>query len=108
MKRTEPQSIRVVLEQAIADCDMQNRLLQVRAAELWPRMAGKIIADMCGKPYFVRDIMIVPVANAAVRQELTMMRSSLAAAINRTLATDVVQEIRFSAIRANNPQQTSR
>lgn len=105
MKRTEPQSIRAVLEQAIADCDMQSQLLRVRAASLWPLIAGRRIADICGRPFFRKDVMFVPVSKASVRQELTMMRSSLAKTINDTLGEHVVAEMKFIGVSSKNVSQ---
>lgn len=102
MKRTHPQSLREVLEEAFREADMQDELLRQRAAALWPRIVGEAIAARCGKPRFISvDTMIVPVRGATLRQELTMARSSIAAAINDALKGNVVAEIRFVGVNAN-------
>lgn len=95
MKRTEPQSIREVLEQAINECELQEELLRRRAEALWPRVMGQHIAAMTGKPFFRGAVMHIPVEKPSLRNELTMMRSAIAASINKTLGSNVVTEIRF-------------
>ena len=95
MKRTEPQSLRAVLEEAVRECDMEQELLRTRAQALWPRIVGKEIASRCGRPFCRADIMTIPVQNASLRHELSMMRSSMIKAINTTLRADVISEIRF-------------
>ncbi len=94
MKRTEPQSLREVLEQAINECELQEDLLRRRAEALWPRVMGQHIAAMTGKPFFRGAVMHVPVEKPSLRNELTMMRSAIAS-INKTLGSTVVTEIRF-------------
>lgn len=101
MKRTEPQSLREVLEEALRDADMQDELLRQRAIGLWPLIVGPKMADATGHPFFRGDVMMVAVHNPSLRQELSMMRSSLADAINNALKTKVVAELRFIGFNSN-------
>ena len=101
MKRTHPQSLREVLEEAFREADMQDELLRQRAAALWPRIVGPAIAARCRKPRFITDdTMMIAGEGATLRHELTMARSSMAAAINDALKANVVAEIRFVGVDA--------
>lgn len=103
MRKSEPQSLREVLDEAIRDCDMENELLRYRAGALWQKMMGEHIAAAGGRPFFRGDVMYVSIHNAALRHELMMMRSSMADALNASLKKKVVAEIRF--IGGNQKQQ---
>lgn len=105
MKRTEPQSIREVLEEAVRQSDMESELLRQRAIALWPKVAGTAITNATGRPFFRGDVMLIAVHRPALRQELTMMRSSLAKTINDILKTNVISELRFIGIDSNPLQR---
>ena len=51
--------------------------------------------------------MHIPVEKPSLRNELTMMRSAIAASINKTLGSNVVTEIRFigGSPGGNTPQR---
>lgn len=96
MKRTYPQSIAEIIDQTLRQEDMQQRILEVRAAQAWPLVVGEMISRQTGKAFVRNGILTVRVASPALRQELYMNRSSLIRHINETIsASDVVKEIRF-------------
>lgn len=95
MKKSEPQSLREVLEEAILECDMQDELMRVRASQMWRRMVGESIAAGCGRPFFRGDVMFISVRNAALRHELTMSRTAMITALNNAMKKDIVADIRF-------------
>lgn len=95
MKRLEPESIGDVLRQTLQQQGMTDRLYEAKAIAIWPQIVGKQIADYCGKPVVFNGLMTVYVRSAALRQELTMMRSALIRLINEQLERDVIHEIRF-------------
>lgn len=95
MERKESQQIGDVLRLAFQENCMQDKLLEVKAASLWPSVVGRAIASECGKPFAAAGILTVPVANAALRQELQMNRSRIAREINRQLGKDVITDIRL-------------
>lgn len=97
MKRTEPQSIRDVLETVIRQADMETELLEHRAALLWPRTVGEGIMRHCGRPSINKGILTVPVSSPAMRQELSMMKRQLLSALNAQVGKDVIKDIRFVA-----------
>lgn len=95
MERKEIQSIGDVLRQAIADNDMQGRLDELRAADLWPRIVGPGIAGQTMKPLVRSGNMTIRVVDAALRQELNMNRTRLINEINRLMQKEVIISLRF-------------
>lgn len=96
MERKQSVSVGDVLRLAVEQCDMSARLDECRAVELWSSVAGDHIASRCRRPVMSKGVMTVGVANAALRHELSMSRSSIARAINSLIGRKVVADIRFT------------
>ena len=73
---------------------MTPRLDECRAVELWPQVVGEL-ADRCGRPFVHKGVMTISVHAAPLRQELTMMRSRLVAALNEAVGRPAISDIRF-------------
>lgn len=97
MERTEPQSIGDILRMAFQENCMQDRLDECKAADLWAAVVGEDLSKKCRRPTVKHGLMTVGVANAALRNELTMNRTSLRGAINRILGKETITDIRFTS-----------
>lgn len=95
MKRTEPVSLREVLESAISQAGMDVRLAERRAVAAWPRVVGEGLAQLSVAADVRAGVLTVVARDAALRQELTMMRSALVAALNKEAGAEVVSDMRF-------------
>lgn len=95
MKKIEPQSIGDVLRETIQDCNMEKRMAELKAIDIWRRIVGAQMAALCGKPTVINGKMRVPVPGASLRQELNMNRTSLIRLINSELGKPVITEMRF-------------
>lgn len=95
MERRKPEQIGDVLRSLFEENSMQNRLDEVRAADMWPNIVGEAIALLCSKPFVNNGLMTIGVKSASLRHELNMNRSSLIKALNLSLGKDIVKEIRF-------------
>lgn len=95
MQKTDYQTLGDVLRQAVSDSGMEDRLRETHAAALWNVTVGQTIASQCGKPWVASGILNVAVRNAALRQELSMTRSSLVKAINSNFDHPVIKDIRL-------------
>ncbi len=95
MERKTPQSIGDVLRATLQATNMQGRLDEQRAADLWQLVVGPAIAAAGPRPKVENGTMTVRIPNPALRQELNMTRSRLAEAINRELGKNVINNIRF-------------
>ncbi|MDE7109050.1 MAG: DUF721 domain-containing protein [Muribaculaceae bacterium] len=97
MKRTESQSIGDILRLALQENCMHSRLDECKAVEIWGAVIGEYIASQCRRPYVREGVMTVGVPNAPLRQELSMNRTRLRAAINREIGRETITEIRFTS-----------
>lgn len=95
MKRTDITSIGDVLRQTLEEHNLTDRLEELKAADLWPRIVGDYIASMTLKPYVSAGTMTIRVPDAALRQELAMNRTGLIREINRLMGKDIITAIRF-------------
>lgn len=95
MQRHKPQSVGDVLRDLLEETSLQNRIDELKAAELWHKIVGGAIAEVTGKPSVRNGVMSVGVPNASLRNELHMNRSRLKDIINETLGKQTISEIRF-------------
>lgn len=95
MERKESQSIGDILRLAFQENCMQSRLDECKAVDLWPAIVGPALASQCRRPTVSKGLMTVGVPNAALRNELSMNRSSLVRAINAGLGKQTITDIRF-------------
>lgn len=97
MERKDIQSVGDVLRTAIAQDGMQGRLDEIRAAAAWPAIAGTYIASQTLRPYVRHGAMTIRVADAGLRQELSMHRSAIIAEFNRIVGREVITSLRFTS-----------
>ncbi len=95
MDRKEIQSVGDVLRQAIMDNDLQGRLDELQAADLWPKIIGPDIAARTMKPLVRSGNMTIRVTDASLRHELNMNRTRIVKEINRLMKKEVISSIRF-------------
>ncbi|MDE6811704.1 MAG: DUF721 domain-containing protein [Muribaculaceae bacterium] len=89
-------SIGDVLRQTIEETNMQTRLDELRAAELWPHIVGEYVASLTKRPFVRSGVMTIGITDAALRHELSMHRTSLMREFNRLMGKEVIHSIRFS------------
>ena len=95
MRRYEPESIGDILRQAIEESHNSNRYAELEAINSWARVVGGSIASKTLRPTVKNGVMTVKVPAAPLRQELNMMRSTIAEAINRHVGKDIIKELKF-------------
>ena len=96
MERKEPQSLGDLLRQAIEENQAAFRFDEINAIKAWPSVMGAGIASKTLRPVIKNGLMTIRVLSAPLRQELNMVRSQIARAINEEVGKDVVKEIRFT------------
>lgn len=97
MQRHTPQSLGDVIRDFLEETSLQDRMEELKAADLWKTVAGDYLASQTGKPYVKNGVMSIGVANASLRNELNMNRSRLREIINKNLGKEVITEIRFTS-----------
>ena len=97
MQRHTPQSVGDVLRDVLEETALQNRMDELKAADLWNSVVGDTFANLTSKPYVKNGVMSVGVPNASLRNELMMSRSRLREIINKKLGKEVITEIKFTS-----------
>lgn len=97
MKRYSPESVGDVLRNLLEETSLQNRMDELRAADIWPAIVGEGLASLTSRPLVKNGVMSIGVPNASLRNELHMSRSRLVGIINKNLGKDVISEIRFTS-----------
>lgn len=95
MERKEAQSLGEVLRQAIEENQSAFRFDEINAVNAWPKVIGGQIAAKTMRPFIKDGVMTIRVPAAPLRQELNMLRSQIARAINAEVGKEVVRELRF-------------
>ena len=95
MDRKVPESVGDVLRNLLQETSLQNRMDELKAADLWKAVAGEPIAKNTGNPQVKNGVMSISVPNASLRNELHMNRSLLRNIINKKIGKNVITEIRF-------------
>lgn len=97
MERHSPQSVGDVLRNLLEETSLQNRMDELKAADLWRKITGNSIADITSRPTVKNGLMSIGVPNASLRNELHMNRTRLKEIINETIGKEIITEIRFTS-----------
>lgn len=97
MQRHTPQSVGDVLRDLLEETSLQNRMDELKAANLWAKIAGRDLAAETSRPSVNQGVMQIGVPNASLRNELHMNRSRLREIINSNIGKEVIKEIRFTS-----------
>lgn len=95
MRRTEALTVKEIMEDYLKSRNMEGRLLERQALELWPVIVGNAINRATVERRVDNGVMSVRITSAPMRSELQMCRTTLIASINKALGKDVIKEIRF-------------
>ena len=95
MERYEPQSLGDLLRQEIEANQKTFRFDEINAINAWPKIVGADIARKTMRPFIRGGKMTIRVPSPPLRQELNMMRSNIARAINAEVGKEVVTDLRF-------------
>lgn len=97
MQRHTPESVGDVLRNFLEQTSLQNRMDELKAADLWKSVVGEALAALTSKPLVKNGVMSVGVANASLRNELLMNRTSLRKIINNRMGKEIISEIKFTS-----------
>ncbi len=95
MQRTDPLSIRQIIDRVMDTSARKDEMLAMRAAYLWGDLVGPGVNAMTLKRYVRDGVLHVTLSSAPLKSELSFRRESLIARINEILGRPVIREIRF-------------
>jgi predicted nucleic acid-binding Zn ribbon protein len=95
MKRSDPQSIRQIIDTVLDTSSVKSSVLEHRASYLWPNIVGPGINRLTTRRYVAKGVLHVYISSAAVKSELTFTRENIRKAINDALGSEVITEIKI-------------
>lgn len=90
MKRTEPMSIRQIIDQVMDASARKSDIMEHRASSLWPDVVGQGINRMTTRRYVNRGVLHVYLTSGPLKSELEFRKSAIVAAINKALGQEVL------------------
>lgn len=95
MKRTYPRRVGDILKDVLSEQDLDNKLYELQALEVWPKIVGPMINRSTVERRVVDGVLFLRIASAPIRQELSLNRTSLLSMLNKAVGKDVLTDIRF-------------
>lgn len=95
MKRTEPKRVGDILKDVLSEQNLDDKLLELQALEMWPKIVGPMINKRTVERRVSEGVLFLRIASAPIRQELSLNRTLLLSMLNKAVGKDVLQEIRF-------------
>lgn len=84
-----------VLQQFLRNEGLETPLLQKRIIDAWDELLGNMIAGYTSEKYIKNQVLFVIIANPALRQDLSMMRSCLVKRLNEHVGSSVIVDVRI-------------
>lgn len=95
MKRTEPLSLKQILDEAIKCQNLEDKILERKALSLWGEITGPEINRRTIERRVNNGTLAVRLSSAVMRSELSMHKSAIIAAINKAIGKDIIHKIIF-------------
>ena len=95
MFRRNVQTLDEVLMKMLRAQGLETPLLQKRLIDAWDTVAGPTVARYTTQKYIKNQALYVRIANPALRQDLSMMRSQLLQRLNSHVGSMVIADIRI-------------
>ena len=95
MFRREIKPLGEILQRLLREEGLETPLLQKRLVEAWPEVAGRMVADYTGETSIRNQTFFVKITNAALRNDLTLMRTQLVKRLNERVGAFVITDIRI-------------
>lgn len=95
MRRKETQRISDLLKQFQKESAYEQKLVENRLIGNWEKVLGSGIANATGKIYISNRTLFVHVNSSVMRHELLMIRSQIQDALNKSVGSEVIDNIIF-------------
>jgi predicted nucleic acid-binding Zn ribbon protein len=95
MRRKETQKISEILKQFTQESAYEDKLLENRLINNWGSVLGSGIANATRKIYISNRILFVYIDSSVMRHELLMIRTQIQEALNKSVGSQVIDNIIF-------------
>lgn len=93
MKRTEPEKISAIIDQALSEFGLTTKFGEQRACNLWPEVVGPGIDRYTTRRYVEAGVMHVYITSAPLKNELQFMRAELVRQLNNAVGEEAIKTI---------------
>lgn len=93
MQRTEPQTIRQIIDMVLDRQAGRSEVLEHRASYMWSQIVGPGINRHTTRRYVSHGVLHVYIDSAALKSELEFQKTHIIAAINSALGADVLRSM---------------
>lgn len=95
MKRTDPQSIKALIDKVMLEGENRQTVLEQRACYLWPEIVGPGVNRYTFRRYVDRGVMHVYLSSPALKNELSFHRTSILQAINQAVGSNILTDLQI-------------
>lgn len=95
MFRKNVKNLSDVLNQCMRQNGLETPLLQKRLVDAWDSVMGPGIATYTGDKFIKNQTLFVKITNPALRNDLSMMKSSIVRNLNNAVGTMVIADVRI-------------
>lgn len=88
-------SMKEAIAQLIKSYRMDDKMLELKLADMWRELMGKMIASKTTGVIYKNRILSIQVNSAPLRNELMMIRSEIMERLNEKLGVNLIDEIQI-------------
>lgn len=93
MKRTEPISVKQLIDKVMMEGETRDTVMQQRASYLWTEVVGAGVNRYTFRRYIDKGVLHVYITSAALKNDLAFMRQNIIREINSRLGSEVLTDI---------------
>ena len=93
MKRTEPISIKQLIDKVMLESDTREAMMQQRASYLWTEVVGAGVNRFTSRRYVDKGVLHVYITSASLKNDLGFLRQNILKEINSRLGAEVLSDI---------------
>lgn len=93
MKRTEPISVKQLIDKVMMEGETRDTVMQQRASFLWTEVVGAGVNRYTFRRYIDKGVLHVYITSAALKNDLGFMRHNIIREINSRLGAEVLVDI---------------
>lgn len=93
MKRTEPISIKQLIDKVMLESDTREAMMQQRASYLWTEVVGAGVNRFTFRRYVDKGVLHVYITSASLKNDLGFLRQNIVKEINSRLGAEVLSDI---------------
>ena len=95
MFKRDVQSLKDLLLRNLREQGLETPLLQKRLVDVWPQVAGPIIASYTLNTYIYNQTLFVRLSTPSLRADLSMMTQQLVDKLHAAVGQQVITDIKF-------------